>query len=503
MDKKPEVNLEVSSGFFRITAEEAVYNITVLSGPTAKLAHVVPEVVRVEKKATMEVEHSAGQGDDYYRQVSNDLYRDIGQLAKSLSSTMMHIPMEDRRVKRVELDEAGEKIEDAKNQLKDIVDMTESATMEIMDCVEHIQGNSSDVQGLLTFLKDHKAFRASAGETEDGTSGDIDTSAAEIGEQLARAREIVDRLQQNQPPAAVADPAGGMSEIASRYLFSFDVIFQTLYEFCTNETVKGHLTDVREQADTLLNREELLDSLNRLAASLEPDGDNFLLFPLADLLEALAQACTDSKIKNLFKRMSTNRDTLFLDQSLPLEVPPLEEPSPESREPGENVESGTTEEPESELHELGRLLDASMAALSDLPARTGASAPGMSRMSIADQAEIYSKIEDAFRMANNITGDVQKITEALSFQDLSGQQIMKIIKLLSDFQVQLLALVVSFGSQLKLKERDATITPEESKRFAQEEVDSYINKIGGSDEEGGAGILDQDSVNQILADMGF
>jgi chemotaxis regulatin CheY-phosphate phosphatase CheZ len=128
--------------------------------------------------------------------------------------------------------------------------------------------------------------------------------------------------------------------------------------------------------------------------------------------------------------------------------------------------------------------------------------PGMSKMTIEDQNDIFKKIEDAFEVASAITDDISRITEALSFQDLSGQQILKIIKLLTDFQVQLLAIVVSFGSQLKIKEKNAGITVAESKRIAQEDVDKYLNSMT-TGEVGGEGSLDQDAVNDLLQGLGF
>ena len=90
----------------------------------------------------------------------------------------------------------------------------------------------------------------------------------------------------------------------------------------------------------------------------------------------------------------------------------------------------------------------------------------------------------------------------LSFQDLSGQQIMKILKLLSDFQVQLLAIVVSFGSQLKQKKENADITLEESKSLAQSDVDRYLSSISSAGDDAEA-MLDQDTVNDMLEEFGF
>jgi hypothetical protein len=153
---KPEIYLEIGAGFFRIPTPEANYNITLLPGPETSVTKVVEKIVEKEKKPAADYEASAmsavsagldeGGTDDFYRDVSKEIYRDIGQLAKSLSATMMDIPAEDRLIKRVELDEAGDKIEDAKNQLKDIVEMTEKAAMKIMDKVEDVQGRTDAVR---------------------------------------------------------------------------------------------------------------------------------------------------------------------------------------------------------------------------------------------------------------------------------------------------------------------------------------------------------------------
>lgn len=104
-----------------------------------------------------------------------------------------------------------------------------------------------------------------------------------------------------------------------------------------------------------------------------------------------------------------------------------------------------------------------------------------------------------------ITSSANGIIEALSFQDLSGQTIYRIVKLLTDFQVQLLAMVVSFGSKLKTKEDKKEIDAEESEKMAQEEVDKALAQIGATEEaeDEAGGKLDQNSVNGLLESMGF
>ena len=500
--KKPEINLEIGSGFFRIKAEDAVYNITVLGNRDSSATKVVERVVEVEKQ--VELPPLQVEGDNYYKEVSSDLYRDIGNLAKSLSSTMTRIPMEDRRLKRASLDEAGEKIEDAKSQLKDIVSMTENATMEIMDSVESIQSQTDSVKELLSFLKDHSAFQvAPQANGGNGAGGDAAASVAELQAMMGRALDLIVGMQAegDAAPAPAPDAPAPAAEPVRRYLFSIDVVFQTIYELCTNETVKGHITKAREQAAQLFATETFLAEMNRRVEALEPDSDNFFTVPLTDVLQSLHAACSDQKIQNLLKKMDAGQGEIFLDGNLPIEAPPTEEVAVAVPPPAAPAAGGGVVDPR--LGELAGILEQCLEATDRICGPPVPAAAGCSVMSREDKADIFSKIESAFGIATNICGDVSKITEALSFQDLSGQQILKIIKLLGDFQVQLLAIVVSFGSQLKRKEEKPEITAEESKKLAQEDVDAYINKLGAPETAEEGGVLDQDAVNKLLSEMGF
>ncbi len=508
-NKKPMIYLEVSNGSFRIPTEDAIYNITVSSPEDSSVSRVVGKIVQQEKEATVQAPPlasppaTAAVEDEFYKEISGDLYHDIGQLAKSLSSTIMDLPAEDRRGKRAELDEAGEKIEHAKKQLKDIVDLTEMATMEIMDQVEKVQDQTNEVKNLLAGLKEHSAFASIGlpGKTDPPEAVE-DARAAQLAKlqgSLTRVREVLGGLSV-PAPAAPAAAVVVAPETRVRYLFPLDVVFQTMYELCTNETVKTHITGARQQGAAIFTLAAFHDQLSDKVASLVVE-DNFFSVPLTDIFRALFVACTDDKVRNLFQRMAKNKETIFLDQSLPLEMPPTEEvavvadvaapPEPEAA-------------PDPRLGEMDTLLADSLAVLLELealPAPSAAAGP-LGTMSPEDQAEILNRIEEAFEYSSGICGTVSKITETLSFQDLSGQQILKIIKLLSDFQVQLLAIVVSFGSQLKHKEKDRTLTIEETKRMAQDDVDSYLRSMTTAD-VGGEGSLDQNSVNSLLAELGF
>ncbi len=501
MADKPEVFLEIGAGYLRIPTAEVNYNITLIgeSVATSTEKAVIPPPVPPMPSA----EPGPGEG-DYYRQVSEDLYHDIGHLAKSLSSTIMEIPAEDRRQERATLDEAGDKLESAKTQLKDIVAMTEKAAMEIMDNVEKVQGGTGDVQGLLSQLKNHPAFALNDIEETDGAEAEsplateIEALNGDIGGALNLLAEVKADAQQGAAPEAVVP-----LEKQQRYLFDLDVIFQTLYELCTNETVKDHISAAREKAGEFFDLPGFQDKISDKAAGYEADGDNYFNVPMSDVFQALFAACSDKGTKNLLKKMDAGQSTIFLDQAIPLEAPEIEEV--------EGAASVATAEPvapaasDPRLDEVVQSLQKCQEALTRLPEaadKARAAAAAGSVMTLDDKSDIFAKIEAAFGLSSGITVDVSKITEALSFQDLSGQQIMKILKLLSDFQVQLLAIVVSFGSQLKQKKKNEDISVEESKSLAQDDVDKYLNAIPveGKDDDG---MLDQDTVNQMLEEFGF
>ncbi len=505
MAKKPEIFLEIGSGYFRIPTSEANYNITIIGDQAASSvgtgsAGVPAQVTPVS---------SADGGDDYYQHVSEDLYNDIGHLAKSLSSTIMDIPAEDRKQKRATLDEAGDKLEHAKTQLRDIVAMTEKAAMEIMDNVEKVQGGTGDVQELLSELKDHPAF-AVEGEIEE--EGQPDEGKADLGAEvqsveagISAALALLGDLKEGEEESS-EEQAAKPAEKKERYLFDLDIIFQTLYELCTNETVKEHISGAREKAEDIFDLGHFQDKISEKATGYEADDDNYFNVPMSDVFQSLFAACSDKGIKNLLKKMDKGQSTIFLDQAIPLEVPTIEEVEAEGAADTSDESSGVTATPDPRLAEVVGELQKCQEAVKALPELVKAAGKGTvaegNVMSLDDQHDIFTKIEAAFDVSTAITANVSKITEALSFQDLSGQRIMKILKLLSDFQIELLAIVVSFGSQLKHKKEDETISVDEGKSLAQGDVDKYLGNISevGTDEDG---MLDQETVNQMLEEFGF
>lgn len=282
----------------------------------------------------------------------------------------------------------------------------------------------------------------------------------------------------------------------SRYLFDLDVIFQTLYELCTNETVKDHITAAREKAADLFDLDGFRDEISRKAVKYEADGDNYFDVPMSDVFQALFGVCHDKGIKNLLKKMDSGQGSIFLDQAIPLEVPEIEEVEVQGdAETGSaDTGSGVNTEPVTKL--LLEVKD----GLQRLPETASATADGTSGMTTKMQQEVFQKIEDAFELSAGITDDVLKMTEVLSLQDFSGQHVPKNITLLNEFQAQLLAIVVSFGSRLKRKTENANLSVEESRQVALEAVDRYISEIS---QNNGDGMFDQEAVSNMLAEFGF
>ena len=141
----------------------------------------------------------------------------------------------------------------------------------------------------------------------------------------------------------------------------------------------------------------------------------------------------------------------------------------------------------------------------------------LSRMSTTAPGEDYSVIrrEDHDKLVRAVTStdnvihqiitNLNRILESLSFQDLSGQRIMRILAMLSNVQVQLLSILVSYGVKLKKRQESRSVSPKEADEVAHREVDRIKTMITETSAEGAewGDRLDQNAVDKLLADLGF
>ncbi|MDY6851726.1 MAG: protein phosphatase CheZ [Thermodesulfobacteriota bacterium] len=517
----PIIELELNAGSFKIKTGEAIYRITVQ--PDSSLTRVVEKVVK--KEAVSEVPASPGE-DPFYREISEELYTEIGRLARQLSLSIKDIPGE--HFTGVDIEQTGIELEDAKGQLEDIVQMTEKATMDIMDLTESISGDCQDIQTHLEAIKD---LNIVSGEPE---SMDWEDASAEdegpnssgaflelLGVLLDQGTKLKDMVSQLSAPAP--DQAGGEPESEletetetskeTAYNFDLDVVFQTLYELCTNEAVKDHIKAMRAEQASAFDVEAVQKDFSDLAPTVDME-DNFFNFQITAILKSLFQACRVEKFKQVLKKMNQTAGKIFLDSILPLEGQ-VEEREIATEKPADSkpapVQPGVRPE---KIEELLALIEEGVGKIQAERERLeGASKDTFepdaeyTTIKTKDWETIVREVENSTQIIERMTAQITRIMESLSFQDLSGQRIFKIVGLISAVQVQLLSLLVSFGAKLKEKEKEHDlVSGKDTDEMAQEEVDKMLERISGSASmEGPAaeGRLNQDNVDDLLADLGF
>lgn len=528
----PVVRLELNSGMFRIQTDTAVFEITVKTdgGLPQVIEKIVEREIVVEKPSSpqpappvpqpappapqpeIKPEPSAATDrDTFYKEISEEMYHEIGHLARQLSITIK-TPIDDASLQQVDLKQAGVDLESAKGQLQDIVHMTEKATMDIMDISEDIQNSCDTIKKNLAAIKSLH-FIGGKDQQDAPSQPATDTLSMDFYKNLitreTQLKDFVAQLpQQPASPAAPPPPAETVLEKVKVYRFNLDVVFQTLYELCTNETVKkNHIRPMREAQDTIFNGPAVLQAFSDLAPSV-PVEETFYQFPLAGILKILFQHCTADNYKQTLKKMNQSAATIFLDQTIPIEG--TVEEVEQSVQKAAAVEKTPPAADNDALFvritqlidENIKLLQSEMDRLRGTPIQT---TPGFSIIKSEDHVQLVSAVESTDSVLQSIILSITRILESLSFQDLSGQRIKKILSMLSTVQVQLLSLLVSFGAKLKKKQEERDITAEETEQFASHEVDKMKNMVAEQPAEGDewGGPLNQDAVDKLLGELGF
>jgi chemotaxis regulatin CheY-phosphate phosphatase CheZ len=471
--------------------------------------------------------------EEYFKDLSQDMYDEVGRLARRLSMSIRDVEVD--KVEAIDFNDAGDQLEDAKDQLENVVKMTEKATLKIMDLGEEIQNSIGQAQSIMDQMNTQAPTKEAPSEDQGDGEGSQKAKAELAGiletvssylsgldsaawESLAgEALSIKDDLS-NITHAEAAEPAAAAEPQAPQgpyYQFPPDLVFQTVYELCTNETVKKHIKAMWDQAAKGFDTEAIEKSLNQLVTA-EPDEDNFLNLDLKGVLKALFNATNANNFKQVLKKMASTADQIFLDQFLPLEAMPADPPAQAAEAKPEPAPATEPQGPPPELLERLANLGQSIKDLGKgltppqlpenlenlLEKASGGTAQGAEGTNVVEPA-LRAQLDETM---NGIFTSVNSIIEALSFQDLSGQTIYRIVRLLTDFQIQLLAMVVSFGSKIKAKTTDEKVTSDQSEKMAQEEVDKALSTLGVGDAESEAeeaAKLDQDSVNNLLESMGF
>lgn len=540
----PIIAFELGVGEFRIVTPEAVYQIK-----------VSPDLVEAGQSApTAGPEADSGGEPSFFREISEELFDKVGRLARKLSVSVEELPSQ---LDAPDLDQTDQQLENAKGQLEEVVKITEKASMTIMDTADHIQTDMDQLKNQLDILQQLDLMTVPSAEAIGPPGGEMPRLAIadrppanpELMEKLSQLKDFIDNLLASPGmPASAPEPATeapapppapepiAPPQVISVTTFNVDVIFQTLYEFCTNESVKDHIKVMREAQNTAFNTQEVADTLSELAQTLEEE-DGAYNIPIPAILKALYAATASEEFRGTLKKMNQTAASIFLDNVLPIEgetreieVPSGAEPAPAVSAPAPPPVEGAVVPPDSPDLEgrfcsLGDLqaLQA-LAAEIELLARNSepgsAETPAPAPLEAGEPPAIYTSIltRDRDTIVNTVhlaheliqqTGrHLTRILEALSFQDLSGQRIMKVVALLSEVQMQLLSILVSVNAKIKVHKESGPeeVSQGKAEALAQEEVDKALEKVSASASLLGPGAesrLDQGAVNDLLAQLGF
>lgn len=480
-DKRPEVNLEVCSGFFRIPTNDIIYNIKVLDSQNeSSTTRVVERIVEVEKAAAKteakpvpppepappspSAPPETHPADNYYQQAVVKFSADL------------------RQYKDPDLD-SGQG-DTTINGLNDLAAM------------------ANELREVLDRVKGHQPMSATPAGGGKGMAASLKPLRDKIAQAIKLTGSPADETTASEPEAAPAPAAAGKM---TRYLFNFDAVFQTIYELCTNETVKEHVQKARVKADEIFSKDKFYDAISPKAATLEED-DGFLSVPLTDILKSLASACSDKGTINLLKKMAQQQADIFLDQFLPLEVPPTEE----VEIPGDTAESSSaplkegeaTQSPSSAAGgDLAALLSEIQAELASLDNSTTQNTEVPDAES--DEVDFSGGIDDAISIAANINYDAEQMAKA------------------ADIETRLRwlpvgAISVFIDNLLSQKEENPTLTFDEGVQEAQAAAEEFRSRETAEleaalapeeeppvdDDSGGSGEASQDEIDRLLEEMG-
>jgi len=482
--KPVELSLELGEGACRVMVDGLALNIRLKApkgGVPLPAAAPLPQLVQGNGAEAQRLLEEL----DYYRQISHDIYGELGQLAKKLNVSLQDMTLAD--VVRSQLDSPGEHLDMARIQVNDVLEMTEKATLNILDLVEQIREDCEDVRQQLISLGQHEEDWAAV---EPGPApGGWGEETRELMAQILAQGEELNRQFQAQPGEAPPTEAGGSLH------FPLAEVLQIVLEFCGNEALKQHLKAVIAKQGEIFSTQEVEAAIMKLAAS-QPDEDGFSQFPVEEILKILQSTVQDNRFKDLFAKMLASAGKLFPMPVLPLEGHPVEAAAAAAPAPAAPQKPSFLPLWEDFFQKVQKL---------GAQAETPPEVPVPTEIPVEEE-----KIQKTISVLDRITTCLSRIMEALAFQDLSGQRLLQVLKLLRQIQLQLLTMVVAAGTKLKKKAEQRGITLEESGILAQDEIDRLMVTVTPASSSSAAPsaapeeqVLDQEAINELLTNMGF
>lgn len=211
----------------------------------------------------------------------------------------------------------------------------------------------------------------------------------------------------------------------------------------------------------------ILEEIRVAVASLPGEVSQVMEFILPDLEKGLHLIPDDEKPESIIDALSEPLETI---NELCMEV-------------------GTGDE---SVQRLKNLSDSLKEALSSPSAPEGA---GSGRDDEDGRDELLRELEKQAEALEAIKGLSMKMLEPLSFQDLVGQRIQRIVRLVKSMEIRIEDLIISFGIKLQRHKENPSRTYEELNR----EVEQYKSELKGPQNDGEG--LDQADIDKLLANL--
>ncbi len=113
--------------------------------------------------------------------------------------------------------------------------------------------------------------------------------------------------------------------------------------------------------------------------------------------------------------------------------------------------------------------------------------------------EIVAQLMPAIEFLESSTDEsMELITDTftqMSFQDLTGQRLQRIIQLVGEIEGKIRNMVISFGIKLKEREKNPSLTSDELQKMVEEKAQA----LAGPQKKGGG--LDQSDIDDLLGDL--
>lgn len=499
-DEKPfELSLELGEGECRVLVDGLSLNISLKPpkggapavAPAPQLVAPAPQVAQGNGAETQRLVEDL----DYYRQISLNIYEELGQLAKKLNISLQDLTLAE--VIRSQMETPGEQLDKARIQLNDVLEMTEKATLNILDLVEQIREDCEAVRQQLISLgpEEENGEAEPPAHRQPGLTIYGEEAQALFTALVAQAQELNQQFQAPAPAEPPAPEGVGLH-------FPLAEILQIVLEFCGNEALKQHLKAVIAKQGEIFRTQEAEAAFVKLAAS-RPEEDGFSQFPVEEVLKILHSTCEDKRFQELFTKILGSAGKLFPMPMLPLEGHPVAAaPAPAAASPAPQAA------PQAPAYLP--LWENFFQKLQQLAAQAE-TAPEVPEAAATGKIPVEeAKIQESIGVLDRITTSLSRIMEALAFQDLSGQRLLQVLKLLRQMQFQILTLVVSAGTKLKKKAEQRGLTLEESGVLAQDEIERLLSALAPAPSSseapeavGAEQVLDQEAINDLLTNMGF